>query len=194
MKIISVTTKKTIHDSGVDPDISYSIEEGGELLLVMDIQKGFTTARNRQIHLTAEGVSARVIGVYEGRSVESLLITVDTIHHAPNTTARTEFRAVLSDQSRFEFHGRIKILPGAHGSQDFLQQDTLLLSDEARAVTIPGLEIEADDVKASHGATAKPISPAERFYLMSRGLTKDESERMIVDGFLAPVRAYQQRS
>lgn len=193
MKIISVTSKKTIHDSGVDPEITYSIEEGGELLLVVDIRQGFTSARNRQILLTTPDTRAKVIGVFEGKESQALQMTIDTIHQAPNTHARTEFRAVLSDQSRFEFHGRIKILPGAHGSQDFLQQDTLLLSDEARAVTIPGLEIEADDVKASHGATAKPISPAERFYLMSRGLTKDDSERMIVDGFLAPVRAYQQR-
>lgn len=192
-KTTTISSQKTIHDNLSDLEVEYRVLGAGELTLVAHSPVGFPEPRKRKVVLAESGATAKVVGAFEGKGKDSLNITMDTIHAAPNTTARTEFRAVLSDASNFEFRGMIKILPGAHGSQDFLQQDSLLLSDNAKAVAIPGLEIEADDVKASHGATAKPISPAERFYLMSRGLTKDDSERMIVDGFLAPVRAYQQR-
>ena len=83
------------------------------------------------------------------------------------------------------FNGMIKILKDAQNSNDFLQQDSLMLSQDAKANAIPGLEIEANEVKASHGATAKPVDPEQKFYLMSRGLSEEQAEAMVVTGFLA---------
>jgi len=191
---ITISSKRTIHDNLFEQEIEYRVVAGGELKLISYTPRGYPEPRKRKIVLAEAGAVSEVFGAFAGKDDEELNLTIDTIHAAPNTTGRTEFRAVLNHASSFEFRGMIKILPGAQGSQDFLQQDSLLLSDQAKANAIPGLEIEADDVKASHGATAKPVDREQVFYLMARGLTKIEAERMIVEGFLAPIEQYLHES
>ncbi len=143
--------------------------------------------RKREIVLAGPGAEAEVIGLFLGHGGDQLNVQIDTIHAAPNTKGYTNFKAVLGGQSSFEFYGMIKIEAGAQGSNDFLQQDSLMLSSNAKANSVPGLEIEANDVKASHGATAKPVDPEQKFYLMSRGLSEEQAEAIVVMGFLAPV-------
>lgn len=178
-----MTTVDTLQEA------SRVIEVGRDecLRYIIPINQDGDTFMKREIVLREPGASVEVLGILLGNGKGSARVQIDTIHAAPNTTGRTEFRAVLRDQSQFDFFGMIKILSGAHGSQDFLQQDTLLLSDKARANTVPGLEIEADDVKASHGATVKPIDPEQLFYLQSRGLTATEAEQVLIQGFIAQI-------
>ena len=168
-------------------EASEVIEVGRDEVLryIIPIRSDGDTLIKREIILREPGARVEVFGILLGSGRGSTRVQVDTIHAAPNTTGRTEFRAVLRDQAQFDFFGMIKILPGAHQSQDFLQQDSLLLSEKARANTVPGLEIEADDVKASHGATVKPIDPEQLFYLESRGLRRQEAEQLLVQGFIA---------
>lgn len=165
------------------------VEAGQRLTYVVPVLETLLKPRHRQIILAGEGAEAEVIGLFLGRGDESLQLTIDTIHAAPNTKGNTVFKAVLADKSSLEFNGMIKIESGAQGSNDFLQQDSLLLSENARANSVPGLEIEANDVKASHGATAKPVDPEQKFYLMSRGLSEAQAEAMIVQGFISSVLA-----
>ncbi|MEK6822530.1 MAG: SufD family Fe-S cluster assembly protein [Nanoarchaeota archaeon] len=83
--------------------------------------------------------------------------------------------------------GMLRVLPGSQDTKTFLAEKWLLLSPDARAKAIPGLEIEANDVKASHSATVQPIDEQHVFYLQARGIGKDEARAMIVEGFVGPV-------
>lgn len=164
------------------------VVRGGEsLTLVLPILEVPSEPRRRIITLAGAGAEAHVVGLFLGHGDAELNVQIDTVHAAPNTRGRTEFKAVLADRSSLLFNGMIKIEPEAQGSNDFLQQDTLLLSADAKANSVPGLEIEANDVKASHGATAKPVDSEQKFYLMSRGVSESTAEAMIVHGFIAPI-------
>jgi Fe-S cluster assembly protein SufD len=83
--------------------------------------------------------------------------------------------------------GIIKVLPGAQKTDAFQRNGNLILDNSARADSIPGLEIEADDVRCTHAATAAQVEDEYVFYLMARGLSRPQAERMIVQGFLQKV-------
>ena len=108
-------------------------------------------------------------------------------HKAENTRANIHIRGVVKDEAEAKISGRLKIFKGAQKTNSFLTEKVLILSDKARAEVVPDLEIEADDVKASHAATVGKIDEEQVFYLMSRGLKKQQAEDIIVEGFLKPV-------
>lgn len=176
-----------IIDTLTETNARLEVTQGQKLTLLVPILAALEGPRKREIVLAGEGAEAEVIGLFLGHGDDQLAVQIDTIHAAPNTRGNTIFKAVLGGKSSFEFNGMIKINKGAQGSNDFLQQDSLMLSSDAKANSVPGLEIEANDVKASHGATAKPVDPEQKFYLMSRGLSAEQAEAMVVMGFLAPV-------
>ena len=107
-------------------------------------------------------------------------------HRARDTHSDLLFRNVLRDQARTVFYGMIRVEPSAGGTQGYQANNNLLL-DDARAQSIPGLEIASNDVRCSHGATVSRIDPEQRFYLEARGLPRPEAERLIVQGFLRPI-------
>ncbi|MEK7637426.1 MAG: SufD family Fe-S cluster assembly protein [Patescibacteria group bacterium] len=170
-----------------EPIKRITVEAGQKLLYIVPVLLSLPERRHREIVLAGEGAEVDIIGLFLGRGDDVLNLKLDTTHAAPNTRGRTEFKAVLAGKSSLEFNGMIKILKNAQNSNDFLQQDSLLLSADAKAKAIPGLEIEANEVKASHGATAKPVDPAQKFYLMSRGLSEAQAEAMIVQGFVTAI-------
>lgn len=174
-------------DTLTEPTKQIRVEAGQKLTYIVPVLESVPEKRHREVVLAGEGAEADVIGLFLGNNDDILNLTIDTTHAAPNTRGRTEFKAVLAGKSSFEFFGMIKILKNAQNSNDFLQQDSLLLSSDAKANAVPGLEIEANEVKASHGATAKPVDPEQKFYLMSRGLSEEQAEGMVVAGFLAPI-------
>ncbi len=187
-KTVNVSQDTQIQDNLHESDIRYTVAAGVCFQLWLDALGGQSEPRVREIVLAEPGARAEIRGVFSGRAKESLRLQLDTIHQAPHTTAATDFRAVLRDAAVLVFRGMIKIAPGAQGSHDFLRQDSLILSDEAKADSIPGLEIEANDVKASHGATAKPLDPEMIHYVQSRGVPASVAETMLIESFLQPVR------
>lgn len=108
-------------------------------------------------------------------------------HTAPNCFSDLLYKGVLRDTSRTVFSGLIRVEPGAQKTDAYQTNRNLLLSDAARADSIPNLEIGANDVRCSHGASVGPIDKEQLFYLMARGLSRRDAERMIVDGFLEPI-------
>ncbi len=108
-------------------------------------------------------------------------------HAAPNCFSDLLYKGVLRDTSRSVFSGLINVHPGAQKTDAYQTNRNLLLSDSARADSIPNLEIQANDVRCSHGASVGPIDTEQLFYLMARGLSRTEAERMIVDGFFEPL-------
>lgn len=102
----------------------------------------------------------------------------------PNTTSDLLFKGVLRDRARQVFSGMIKVEPGAQKTNAYQANRNLLLSDKARVDSMPKLEIGANDVRCTHGATMGQVEPEYLFYLRSRGLGREEAERVIVEGFL----------
>ena len=110
-------------------------------------------------------------------------------HLKPDTTSDLLYKNVLSDQARTVFSGLIKVEPGAHRTDAYQKVRNLLLSDDAEANSMPGLEILADDVRCTHGATSGQIEPEELFYLKSRGIDDLAAKQLIARGFLNEVVA-----
>jgi Fe-S cluster assembly protein SufD len=106
---------------------------------------------------------------------------------APHTTSDLLFKGALVEQSRSVWQGMIYVAPGADKTDGYQANRNLLLSKSARADSIPGLEILADDVRCTHGATVGKIDAEQIFYLMARGIPRIDAERLIVEGFFDPI-------
>jgi Fe-S cluster assembly scaffold protein SufB len=128
-----------------------------------------------------------MVGVLFGTGEQFVQIHTLADHEAISTSADTYFKGVLDDKARMDFEGLIKVAHGAQQTNSYLSDHTLMLSDEARAEPIPSLEISANDVRASHGATTGQIDAEQLFYLMCRGVPEEEARRLIVQGFFEPV-------
>lgn len=140
------------------------------------------------VELVGKGARAEILGALVARGDEKLAVSVTTIHRARDTSSDAFLRAVARDRASVWLTGLVKIENSAQRTNAFLSEQVLMLSNEARAHAIPNLEIEADDVRASHAATVGAVDGEQLFYLMSRGLEREEAEQLIVDGFLDAVR------
>lgn len=140
-----------------------------------------------EIDLVGEGAQGRMSGFYFSDGNQHLDHDTQQNHLAPNTTSDLLFKGALKGKSRSVWQGMIYVAPGAQKTDGYQANRNLLLSDKARADSIPGLEIQADDVRCTHGATVSKIDPEEIFYLRSRGIPYKEAERLIVEGFFEPI-------
>jgi Fe-S cluster assembly protein SufD len=108
-------------------------------------------------------------------------------HQAPNTSSNLLYKNALLDQARTIFSGLIVVDPDAQKTDAYQSNRNLMLSDEAESNSLPGLEIQANDVRCTHGATTGRIDPEQEFYLESRGITKDIADELLVFGFFEEV-------
>jgi Fe-S cluster assembly protein SufD len=108
-------------------------------------------------------------------------------HIAPHCTSDFLYKTVLQDRSRTVWRGMIKVNEGAQKTDGYQRNDNLMLSDSARSDSIPGLEINADDVRCTHGSTSGRVDEELIFYAQSRGFTRAEAIRMIVTGFFQQI-------
>jgi Fe-S cluster assembly protein SufD len=148
---------------------------------------GFGSARGKvrmETKLAGPGSEARVTGGYAGGAGQHLDYDTTQEHAAPNTNSDLAFRGVLGAGATAVWRGMIKVDPGAQQTDAFQECRNLLLSTEAHADAIPGLEILADDVRCTHAAAVAQIDRDQLFYLTSRGLGPDEAKSLIVEGFL----------
>ena len=140
-------------------------------------------------HSRLEGEGARsdmlAVTVANGNQVYDLRTLQD--HVRPDTASDLLFKSALADASKIVFSGLIRVEPGAHRTDAYQTARNLLLSGEAEADSMPGLEILADDVKCSHGSTTGEVSEEELFYLMARGIPPLAAKQLIVSGFLQEV-------
>ena len=142
---------------------------------------------NQQVGLVGEGASCQVNGVLFTEGKQHLAYHTLQHHEAPHCQSDFLYKAALQDRSRTVWRGMIKVSPGAQRTDGYQRNDNLLLSQHARADSIPGLEIEADDVRCTHGSTTGKVDEELIFYAMSRGFTRREAVRMIVTGFFQQI-------
>jgi Fe-S cluster assembly protein SufD len=149
---------------------------------------GFGSARGRvrmQTRLGGEGAEARVTGAYASHRRQHIDFDTTQEHAAPNTTSDLAFRGVLQGRSTAVWKGNIIVDPGAQKTDAFQESRNLLISKRAHADAIPGLEIQANDVRCTHAAAVAQIDPEQLFYLRSHGLGEDVAKRLVIEGFLA---------
>ena len=139
------------------------------------------------LDLVGEGSTGRMSGFYFTDGVQHLDHDTQQNHLAAHTTSDLLFKGALKDRSRSVWQGMIYVAPGAQKTDGYQANRNLTLSPKARADSIPGLEILADDVRCTHGATVGKIDPEQLFYLRSRGIPYSEAERLIVEGFFDPI-------
>ena len=142
---------------------------------------------NQHVALVGEGAHAQVNGVMFTDGTQHLSYHTLQHHEAPHCTSDLLYKGGLQGESRIVWRGMIKVDRDAQKTDGYQRDDNLILSESARADSIPGLEIEADDVKCSHGATAGRVDDEQVFYAQARGLTRKEAIRMIVAGFFQQV-------
>lgn len=133
--------------------------------------------------LAGPGAESNIRGTYFGTGENHYEQQLVANHLVGQTTSNTYARGVASETSRAVYRGMIKIQRGAHGSSADQNGHAMLLGNHAHIDAIPGLEIDADDVIAGHGATVGQIDPEQLFYLMARGLPEAEARRLIIEGF-----------
>ena len=136
-----------------------------------------------QNDLAGQGGTSRVTGAYFADGLQHLDYDTLQRHIAPNTTSDFAFKGALRDKATAVWRGMIRVEQDAQKTNAYQENRNLLLSPEAHADSIPGLEIEANDVRCTHGATVSQVDRDELFYCMARGLSRGEAERLIVRGF-----------
>ena len=138
--------------------------------------------------ITAEpGSDMRHTGLYFTERDEHLDLFTTDKHEAGHTTGDTVWKGALTGDSRASYEGLIHIVPGAQETDTYLQTHPMLLSPKAKGDAIPSLIVETDNVKASHGGTVGELDEDQIFYMMTRGLSRAEAVRMLVEGYFEEV-------
>ncbi|RJR27105.1 hypothetical protein C4561_02980 [candidate division WWE3 bacterium] len=140
-----------------------------------------------ELEFNTEGISAEIICLYRLPERKSLHLTTVAKHIVPHTSCNTVVRGVLESKTDSYYIGKILIKKQAQQTSSYLSDRVLVLGDGVKNNSEPILEIEADDVSASHGASTGRINPDEIYYLQSRGLNEKESSDLIVEGFFNKV-------
>ncbi len=165
---------------GKDAQLRWLLCTAGEKLARVKIDTVFA----------GEGAAAETFCAFTGRQTNHVDVTTNAFHVVPRTRGNIIAKGVLYDASTSVYRGMIKIWKGAQQTDSYLSDHTLKMSETSIANSIPALEIDANDVKASHGVTVGQVDEEQLFYLMSRGLPRQDAEQLIVDGFFDPLLAH----
>ena len=138
-----------------------------------------------ETRLAGPGADARVTGAYASHGRQHIDFDTTQEHAAPNTTSDLAFRGVLQGRSSAVWKGNIIVDPDAQKTDAFQESRNLLISKRAHADAIPGLEIQANDVRCTHAAAIAQVDPEQLFYLRSHGLPEELAKQLVVEGFLS---------
>jgi Fe-S cluster assembly protein SufD len=170
-----ISTQRTI--AGRDADLDSLIVNLGGAVARVDLAAS----------LEGPGSRSDMLGLYFGRGKQHFDHNTRQDHTVPHAGSDLLYKGALADESRAIFRGIIRVFPKAQRTDAYQTNRSLILSKRAEAVALPNLEIEADDVRCSHAATVGQLDEEELFYIMSRGITRLEAERLVVFGFFGEV-------
>ena len=141
------------------------------------------------VQFEGEGGECLLKGLYLAGGTSNVDIKVNIVHNFPNCSSRQLFKGIVAAQARTCFSGLIKVPEKCIGTEAYQENHNLLLSDDCRAQSLPQLEIYADDVKCSHGATFGRLNEDELFYMRSRGIPESEARKLQMTAFASEVLA-----
>jgi Fe-S cluster assembly protein SufD len=163
------------------------VEGNGEVEWIFGAFGSKLTKNFSELDLAGTGSTGKMSGFYFSQHEQHLDYDTQQNHLAPHTTSDLLFKGALLDQSHSVWQGMIYVAKNAAKTDGYQANRNLVLSEGARADSIPGLEILTDDVRCTHGATVGKVDAEQLFYLESRGLSKEDAEMMIVEGFFDPI-------
>jgi Fe-S cluster assembly protein SufD len=163
------------------------VHAGGRLQWTLGALGSRLSQVAQDVALVGRGADAQVNGVMFTEGRQHLVYNTLQHHEAPSCRSDLLYKGALQDKSRLVWRGMIKVDKAAQKTDGYQRNDNLMLSNEARADSIPGLEIEADDVRCTHGATSGRVDAEQIFYAQARGLSADEAARLVVAGFFQQV-------
>ncbi len=170
-----------------DDSLRIVVERDARVDVVVLIMPGVSEDLRLNVDLVGEGAEANIYGAYVCGADERVKIAVDMHHKVPHCNSRQLFKGIAGGSSRVDFYGKIIVAQDAQRTEAYQENHNILLSDNAKVDTKPQLEIYADDVKCSHGATIGRLNEEEQFYMRSRGITLEDAKVLQMISFIAPV-------
>jgi Fe-S cluster assembly protein SufD len=181
----------SVISSGVEK--SYTVGAGEKLELTFVVLPGESRDIDVTIDLVGEGAEVHLKGLYLCGGDERVNFRILMHHRVPGCVSRQLFNGIAGGSSRVTFDGRIIVAPDAQQTEAYQENHNILLSDRAHVETTPQLEIYADDVKCSHGATIGRLDEEALFYMRTRGVPEREARVLQMLSFLAPVTPEKDR-
>ena len=175
--------------SGTMPFDNMIVGAGAKVSLVMIVLPGLSVDLPLAVDIVGEGAEVTVSGLYLCGGDEKVRLRTEVRHRVPSCTSYQLFNGVASGHSDVKFYGKIVVAPEAQKTEAYQTNHNLIVSEHAAAEAKPQLEIYADDVKCSHGATVGQLSEDEQFYMRSRGIPEVEAKVLQMISFIAPVLA-----
>jgi Fe-S cluster assembly protein SufD len=163
------------------------VQSGQRKDMVLLVYPGVSCDVKLDVRLAGEGAEANIYGAYVCGGEERVKIAVDMHHDLPHCNSRQLFKGIAGGTSKVDFYGKIIVAQDAQRTEAYQENHNLLLTDGAKVDTKPQLEIYADDVKCSHGATIGRLNEEEQFYMRSRGITLEDARVLQMISFIAPV-------
>ena len=163
------------------------VERDARADILVAVLPGVSCDISMAVELLGEGAQANVYGAYVCGADEKVRIAVDMYHKVPHCCSRQLFKGIAGGVSRVDFYGKITVAQDAQRTEAYQENHNILLSDGAKVDTKPQLEIYADDVKCSHGATIGRLNEEEQFYMRSRGISLEDAKVLQMISFIAPV-------
>lgn len=160
---------------------------GEAVSMTLVVPPGTDASLNLEVDLTAPGASLDLAGLYLCQNDEKVDLHILVRHASGACMSRQLFKGIVGGTARVSFDGLIYVAQDAQKTEAYQENHSLLLTDTAKVDSRPQLEIYADDVRCSHGATTGYLNPDELFYLRSRGIPEAEARRLQMIAFLAPV-------
>ena len=191
MNELYVKANETVRKVYVLPDVSLPesivVERDAKVEVIVLAMPGVSCDLKMDVRLAGEGAEANIFGAYVCGAQEKVRIAVDMHHDLPHCNSRQLFKGIAGGTSRVDFYGKIIVAQDAQRTEAYQENHNILLSDGAKVDTKPQLEIYADDVKCSHGATIGRLNEEEQFYMRSRGITLEDAKVLQMISFIAPV-------
>ena len=192
MSAIHVNSGETLYkvyvlDSQVEMPHNLVVERDAKADIVLVVMPGVSCDVKIAVDLVGEGAEANLYGAYLCGKDEKVKISVDMHHQKPHCNSRQLFKGIAGGAAKVDFYGKINVAQDAQKTEAYQENHNLLISDDAKVDTKPQLEIYADDVKCSHGATIGRLNEEEQFYMRSRGITLEDARVLQMISFISPV-------
>ena len=169
------------------PRGQYQVRTGGVLNLEFVVLPGESRDIDLSIDLAGEGAQAHIKALYLCKADENVNFRILMHHRAPGCHSTQKINGIAGGCAQVHFDGTIVVAPDAQQTEAYQENHNIVLTQEAKVETRPQLEIYADDVKCSHGATVGQLNPDELFYMRSRGIPEAEARTLQMLSFLSPV-------
>lgn len=179
---------KKVYIAGKDPiPEQISLQTGEQLDMTVVVMPGVSCDIPLRVDLLGQGAEVMLRGLYLCNADEKVRISVDLHHEVGGCTSRQVFKGIVGGSAHSDFYGQIYVRKDAQQTKAYQENHNLLLTDTARVDTRPQLEIYADDVECSHGATIGRLNEEEQYYMRSRGIPEKEARVLQMISFVSPV-------